>query len=110
MIRQMLAIDGVMAICSFKDDGTFVEGYGVMGDDQLQALSHFAHDYKRIVQGNADQMSMFTGCNGFTPPTGWIVRGSGMTVCSVANMVCIMDNQEGNLDEVFKELKEAAHF
>jgi hypothetical protein len=33
-----------------------------------------------------------------------------MTVCSVANTVCILDNQEGNLDEVLKELKEAAHF
>ena len=60
MIKQLLAVDGVTAVCRFRDDGAFVEGYGLMAPLELEALAHFAHDYKRIVQGNADQLSMFT--------------------------------------------------
>jgi len=110
VIKQLLAVDGVMAICHFRDDGAFVEGYGLMPDEQLESLAHFAHEYKRIVQGNADQLSMFTGMKGWTPPGGWVVRGSGMTVCSVANLVCIVKDEEANLTEVMRELSEAAHY
>jgi roadblock/LC7 domain-containing protein len=110
MIRRMLAVDGVVAIAQFRDDGDFVAGYGMMPDEQLTALAHFAHDYKRIVQGNADQFSMFTDIDGFTPPSGWIVRGSGMSVCGIGNFVCIVDDSEGNLNEVMRELDEVSHY
>jgi roadblock/LC7 domain-containing protein len=110
VIKRLLAVDGVMAVCQFRDDGTFVEGYGVLPREELVALAHFAHEYKRIVQGNADQLSMFTGLRGWTPPGGWIVRGATMAVCSVANLVCTVQNAEGNLSEVMDYLVEASRY
>lgn len=110
MIKRLLALDGVMAVAAFRDDGAFVEGYGMLPDEQLKSLAHFAHDYKRIVQGNADQLSMFTQLNGWTPPGGWVVRGQGMSVCSVANLVCIMENGEGNVSQVMTDLAQAASY
>ena len=61
------------------------------------------------MQGNADQLSMFTGIAGWTPPGGWMVRGSVVTVCSVANLVCTVKNAEGNLSEVMENLVETSH-
>ena len=110
MIKRLLAVDGVTAVCQFRDDGTFVEGYGLLPPPELEALAHFAHDYKRIVQGNADQLSMFTGIRGWTPPGGWIVRGATMSVCSVANLVCTVDHSDANLSEVMEALIETSHF
>lgn len=110
MIRRLLAIDGVVAICHFRDDGQYLEGYGMMPDQQLTALAHFAHDYKRIVQGNADQLSMFTGINGWTPPNGWIVRGAKMSVCGVGNLVGIVENDAGNLNQVIQELNAISRY
>jgi len=110
VIKQMLAVDGVMAVCQYRDDGAFIEGYGVLPQDELIALAHFAHDYKRIVQGNADQLSMFTNIKGWTPPGGWIVRGTEMSVCGVANLVCTVENADGNLTEVMEHLTEASHY
>lgn len=110
MIRQLLAVDGVMAVCHFRDDGAFVEGYGVLSEAELIALAHFAHDYKRIVQGNADQLSMFADVRGWTPPGGWIVRGARMSVCSVANLVCTVENADGNFTEVMESLAEASRY
>jgi roadblock/LC7 domain-containing protein len=110
VIRRLLALDGVTAVCLFRDDGSFVEGYGLMPDEQLRALARFAHDYKRIVQGNADQLSMFSGVKGWTPPGGWIVRGMAMTVCSIANLVCVVENAEAQLNQVMEELRELSRY
>ena len=64
-VIKQLAVDGVMAVSRFRDDGAFVEGYRRLPEAELAALAHFAHDrHKRIVQGNADQLSMFTGISG----------------------------------------------
>ena len=81
-----------------------------LNDTALDLLAHFAHDYKRIVQGNADQLSMFTDLTGCTPPGGWIVRAATMSVCSVANLVCTVENADGNLSEVMGTLVEASHY
>ncbi len=71
MIKRLLAVDGVLAICQFRDDGEFVDGYGLIPQDEMVRLSRFAHDYKRLIQGNTDQLSMFTQMPGWTPPRGW---------------------------------------
>ena len=82
MIKQLLALDGVSVVCQFRDDGALVEGYGVLGEDMMERLAKFAHDYKRIVQGNADQLSMFTGLKGGKPPRGCSRRASSDCCCS----------------------------
>jgi roadblock/LC7 domain-containing protein len=108
MLKRLLAIDGVMAVCRFRDDGVLVEGYGVVDDALLPKLAAFAHDYKRLIQGNADQLSMFTQSPGWTPPAGWFVKGQVLSVVSVANLVCVIDHRESGLDEVMTALKEAS--
>lgn len=110
MIKRLLALDGVTVVCQFRDDGAFVEGYGLLPDDQMVRLAKFAHDYKRIIQGNADQLSMFTQMAGWTPPAGWMVRGTSMTVCSVGNLVCVVDNAEASVSDVMRELQDASHW
>ena len=109
MIKRLMALDGVMAVCHFRDDGMLVEGYGMPDQAMLAGLAKFAHDYKRLVQGNADQLAMFTQVNGWTPPGGWIVRGPDMAVCSVGNVVCVVDNS-CSLNELMQDLKEASRW
>jgi roadblock/LC7 domain-containing protein len=108
VIRSLLALDGVLAVCQFRDDGSLVEGYGVIPDAELTRLARFARDYRRMLQGNADQLSMFTQMPGWTPPRGWIVRGAANTVYSFANVVCLADNAETSMAEVMAELREVA--
>lgn len=110
MLKRLLALDGVNAICQFRDDGAFVEGYGLLDQPQMEHLARFALEYKRIVQGNADQLSMFTQMRGWTPPRGWIVRAAQGTVCSVGNLVCLVDTAQGSVNEVMQELNEAASY
>lgn len=108
MLKRLLALDGVMAVCQFRDDGQLVQGYGMGDEAMLARLAKFAHDYKRMVQGNADQLAMFTQTTGWTPPGGWIVRGQQLSVCSVANLVCVIDLRETSLNAIMAALKDAA--
>jgi len=108
MLKRLLALDGVMAVCQFRDDGQLVQGYGMADEAMLARLAKFALDYKRMVQGNADQLAMFTQTRGWTPPGGWIVRGQQLSVCSIANLVCVIDMQQTDLNTVMAALKEAA--
>jgi roadblock/LC7 domain-containing protein len=109
MIKRLLALDGVMVVARFRDDGEFVEGYGLLEPHNMTRLARFAHDYKRFTQGTADQFSMFTGLRGWTPPKGWIVRGRSHAVCSMGNVVCLVVNAEASINEVMRELEEIAH-
>ena len=110
MIKRLLALDGVSVVCQFRDDGALVEGYGILGEEMMGRLAKFAHDYKRMVQGNTDQFSMFTGLSGWAPPGGWIVRGDRISVCSVGNLVCFIDNAKASLNEVMCDMTEAARY
>lgn len=110
MIKRLLALDGVDAVCRFRDDGALIEGFGLLNQDGMIKLAKFAHDYRRMVQGNADQFSMFTGMSGWTPPRGWIVRGKLLSACCVANIVCIVNNEEAALNEILFELQEIANW
>lgn len=110
MIKQLLALDGVLAVAKFRDDGALVEGYGLGEPARLQQLAKFAHDYKRMVQGNADQLSMFTQMSGWTPPGGWIVLGPTLSICSVANVVCMVDSPATTLTTVMQQLHAAANW
>jgi roadblock/LC7 domain-containing protein len=110
MIRRLLALDGVIAVCQFRDDGSLVEGYGMLPSAEMARLARFAHDYKRMLQGNADQLSMFTQMRGWTPPRGWVVRGLDKSVSCVTNLVCVLDNNEASLNEVLREMQEVARY
>lgn len=110
MIKRLLALDGVDVVCHFRDDGTLIEGYGLMNRESMANLAKFAHDYRRMVQGNADQLSMFTGMRGWTPPAGWVMRSDKQSLCGVANIVCVVNNDEGALNEILFELQEVARW
>jgi len=110
MIKRLLILDGVQAAARFRDDGSFVEGMGVVPAEELATLVHFAHEYRRMVQGNADQLSMFSRMGGWTPPRAWVVQGAIQSVCCVGNIVCILDNDQMSLNEVIKEMLEVSRW
>lgn len=110
MIKRLLILDGVELICHFRDDGSLVEGYGLMDQQHIVKLAQFAHNYRRMVQGHADQLAMFTDMRGWTPPRGWIIRGNTYSACCIANLVCIVRNAEGALNDILAELQEVARW
>ena len=108
-LRKILAMDGVTAICRFRDDGVLMEAEGMLSQDLMERLAKFAQWYRRMVSSNTDVFSLFSQMRGWSPSQGWIVQGDTMTVCSAGNMVCLFENARGSLNDVMQALAEAAH-
>lgn len=108
-LKRILVLDGVTAVCRFRDDGVVMEAEGLLSQDLMVRLAKFAQWYRRMVSGNTDLLSLFSQMRGWSPSQGWIVQGAATTVCSVGNMVCLVDNAQGALNEIMQALGEAAH-
>lgn len=109
MLKRLLVLDGVVAVCRFQDDGTIVESIGMLPEEMIDRMGHFALWYRRMISGNTDVFSLFSQMNGWAPSRGWIVKGDKMSVCSVTNLVAMVENQGADLNEIMRALEEASH-
>lgn len=108
-LRKLLVLDGVVAVCRFQDDGTIMDASGMLPAEMMERLSKFAQWYRRMVSGNTDLLSLFSQMRGWSPSQGWVVHGAQMSVCSMGNLVCMVQNDQGSLQNIMKALEEAAH-
>jgi roadblock/LC7 domain-containing protein len=108
-LKKILVLDGVVAVCRFRDDGVIMDAAGMLPSDMMERLAKFSQWYRRMVSGNTDLLSLFSQMRGWSPSRGWVVRGAAMTVCSVGNMVCLVDNAQSSLNEIMQAIGEAAH-
>ena len=108
-LRKILVLDGVTAVCRFRDDGVIMEADGMLSPALMNRMAQFAQWYRRMVSSNTDVLSLFSQMRGWSPSQGWIVQGSAMTVCSVGNTVCLFDPSSGSLNEIMRALGEASH-
>lgn len=109
MLKRLLVLDGVVAVCRFQDDGTIIDSAGIVSEDLLDKLAHFSLWYRRMISGNCDVFSLFSQMNGWTPAKGWIVQGAQRSILSVANIVAMVDNKDARFNEIVVALDEAAH-
>lgn len=108
-LKKILVLDGVTAVCRFRDDGVIMEAEGMLSADLMQRLAKFAQWYRRLVSGNTDVLSLFSQMRGWSPSQGWVVRGAATTVCSIGNTVCMVDNASGSITQIMRALGDAAH-
>ena len=108
-LKKILVLDGVTAVCRFRDDGMLMEAEGLLSQELMERLAKFAQWYRRMVSSNTDLLSLFSQMGGWSPSQGWIVKGEAMTVCGMGNMVCLIDNAQGSLNQLMLVLGEAAH-
>ena len=108
-LKKLLVLDGVIAVCRFQDDGSIMDAAGMMTFDMMERMAKFAQWYRRMVSGNTDLVSLFSQMRGWAPSQGWIVQGAQMSVCSVGNVVCMVQNGQGPLNDVLTALTDAAH-
>ncbi len=109
MLKRLLVLDGVVAVCRVQDDGTIIDSAGLISDEMMTQMAHFALWYRRMISGNSDVFSLFSQMNGWTPVRGWIVKGAQMSVLSVANIVAMVENKDAAFNPIFAALEEAAH-
>lgn len=108
-LKKLLVMDGVVAVCRFQDDGSIMDAVGMLPPEMMERLAKFSQWYRRMVSGNMDLLSLFSQMRGWSPSQGWIVHGAKTTICSYANLVCMVQNDQGSLHEIMQTLSEISH-
>lgn len=109
MLKKLLVLDGVTAVCRFQDDGSMIESAGLLPQPLMERLAQFSHFYRRMISSNTDLLALFAQANGWTPSRGWMVRGRDASVLSVGNLACLVENNSASLNEVMQMLDTVSH-
>ena len=90
ILKRLLVLDGVVAVCRVQDDGTIIDSAGLISDEMMTQMAHFALWYRRKNSVKSDVVSMCSKMNGWTSVRGWIEKGAQVSVLSVANIVAMV--------------------
>jgi roadblock/LC7 domain-containing protein len=81
-----------------------------MSEHQMRRVAEFAHLYRRMVQGYADQLSMISQMPGWTPPQGWMIRSDTQSLCCIGNVLCVVDTEQIDLRDLLVEMREVSRW
>jgi len=102
---ELADIEGVIAAgeYAYRGDrysyqGQLNDGMARMASIMCRATTMATHMQAEIVGANSEDCP-------FDPARGWVVRGAQMSVCVVANVFCFVQNQEGLLNRVMKQMR-----
>lgn len=104
-LASLLEIKGVLAALRFLDDGTLLEAVGQIDELHRDLAAELCYANGRIMHQGSDVMTNISGMRGW-PPRGWMMIGNGLSVCTIANVVCFVNNGEASFNETLNRLSE----
>ncbi len=104
-LASLLEIDGVVAALRFQDDGALIEAVGELDQLFTDMAAELCFANNRITHLNSDLLTTISGKEGWAP-RGWMMFGSGLTICTVANVACFLRDRHTALNKILNRLFE----
>lgn len=106
LLSELMTKPGVIAAGEFSYHGDYYRHEGRLTEEQARWASILARAHNMGVHMQATMLQTVSPVQGFAPLRGWLVRGSGYTVCGMAYVFCFLDNEAGRIDEIMGLLHE----
>lgn len=100
IVTDLLAKPGVVAAGEYAYRGDRFSYRGALSEDHARVASIMCRATTMSVNMEASMLEALQPLSGLLPPRGWLVRGSGYTVCVVANVFCLFDNSKGSINDL----------
>ena len=104
---------GVIAAGEYSYRGDRFSYKGQMTDDMARMASIMCRATTMSEHMQVDMLGEHCPQCGVGPPEGWIVRGPAFSVCNVANVFCIIENDNASMNHIValmrKRLAGASH-
>lgn len=104
-LTSLLEVKGVIAALRFYDDGSLVEAVGTLDPQHAGLAAELCYANGRITHQSSDVLATISGMKGW-PPRGWMMMGEGLSICTIANVVCFVRNSDISFNEALKLLSE----
>ena len=102
-LASLLEIKGVRAALRFLDDGTLSEAVGEIDELHSGLAAELCYANGRIMHQGSDVLTNISGMPGWSP-RGWMMIGNGLSVCTIANVVCFVNTGEASINETLNRL------
>jgi roadblock/LC7 domain-containing protein len=100
IIKQLMAIPGVMAAGEFAYRGDRYSFEGALTDEYARMAAILCRSNTLNVNMQAEIFESFSPNCGSRPVQGWVVRGAHVTVCNIGNYFCFIENRPELLNDV----------
>jgi roadblock/LC7 domain-containing protein len=100
IVKQLMVIPGVIAAGEYAFRGDRFSYQGALTDEFARMASILCRANTLSVNMQSEIFDSLTENSGFRPVQGWIVRGSEITICAVANYFAFIENRDELLNDV----------
>ncbi len=108
-LEELLKVKGAVAALRYYDDGSLAEVVGELSGENADLAADMCNATGRIMHQEADLFAAYSGMGGWTPPEGWAMQGSRISVWNVGNIACFVNNAEVSYNELYRTLSRLAH-
>ena len=98
IVTELLEKPGVIAAGEYAYRGDRFSYKGKLAEEHARMASIMCRATTMGIAMEADMLGAFAPQCGVLPARGWLLRGPHHSICVVANVFCIVDNQTGSVN------------
>lgn len=100
LASDLLAKPGVLAVGEYAYRGDRFSYRGALTEEYARMASIMCRATTMGANMEGAMLEALHPENGLHPPRGWVVHGSGHTVCVIANVFCLLDNTRASINDI----------
>jgi len=106
VISELATVPGVIAAGEYSYRGDRFSCEGQLDDEQARMASIMCRATTMAVHMQTNMMKSLNADCGCAPSRGWVVKGSGFSVCVIANVFCFIDSNAASLNEIITIMRD----
>lgn len=108
IVADLIEKPGVVAAGEYAFRGDRFSYRGALTEKYARMASIMCRATTMSANMESAMIASFRPNSGVQPPVhGWMMRGPDYTVCVVANVFCLLDNEKGSVNHVFGFMRQA---
>lgn len=107
VVADLMGKPGVIAAgeYTYKQELSYYEGK--LSAEQANMLAIMCYSTTKGVAMEGDMLVNLNPQGGIQPLRGWVMRGPERTLCVMANVFCLIDNQTASLNQILSFMRQA---
>lgn len=107
ILAELMTKPGVVAAGEYAYRGDRFSYKGALTEKHARMASIMCRATTMSVNMEGGMIESFYSQCGIQPVCSWVVRGPKNTVCVVANVFCLFDNEKGSLNKILGFMQQA---
>ncbi len=104
-LKELLAIEGVVAAGEFSDDGALLALEGDLTEEEGAMAAQMCSANKKMMQMQVDGYTALSKEDGWTPAMGFAIAGPKLSICVVGNIGVFVETGKGSFNKVMQALQ-----